>query len=97
MSYRKINISEAKIVLEDSKAILADIRDHESYNDSHDPKSIHLTQEVLPSFLENTQKNIPILIMCYHGNSSQMVAEYLSSQGFTDVYSIDGGYEEWVI
>jgi thiosulfate sulfurtransferase len=35
------------------------------------------------------------IIYCYKGISSQDAAHYLSSQGFKDVYSVDGGFEEW--
>ncbi|MDE0931482.1 MAG: rhodanese-like domain-containing protein, partial [Halioglobus sp.] len=37
----------------------------------------------------------PLLIYCYHGNSSQGAADYFFNQGFEDVYSMDGGYEAW--
>ncbi len=33
------------------------------------------------------------MIYCYHGNSSQGAADWLSEQGFSDVVSLDGGYE----
>lgn len=35
------------------------------------------------------------MVVCYHGNSSQSAAAYLVSQGFSDVYSLDGGFELW--
>jgi thiosulfate sulfurtransferase len=34
-------------------------------------------------------------VVCYHGNSSQGAAAYLVSQGFSEVYSLDGGIEAW--
>jgi thiosulfate sulfurtransferase len=37
----------------------------------------------------------PILVMCYHGISSQGAAQYLVNQGFEEVYSVDGGFEAW--
>jgi thiosulfate sulfurtransferase len=37
----------------------------------------------------------PILVMCYHGISSQGAAQYLVNQGFEQVYSVDGGFEAW--
>jgi thiosulfate sulfurtransferase len=36
-----------------------------------------------------------VVVVCYHGNSSQSAAAYLASQGFSDVYSLDGGFELW--
>ena len=37
----------------------------------------------------------PLIVTCYHGNSSQSAAAYLVGQGFSDVYSLDGGFELW--
>jgi thiosulfate sulfurtransferase len=34
-------------------------------------------------------------VVCYRGNSSQSAAAYLASQGFSEVYSLDGGFELW--
>lgn len=96
MSFKHITSSAAKDLLEDNKeAILVDIRDHDSFNMDHDERAFHLTQDSLPDFLINVQKDIPVLVICYHGNSSQMVAQFLIDNGFTEVYSVDGGYELW--
>ncbi|MDU1889374.1 MAG: thiosulfate sulfurtransferase GlpE [Dysgonomonas sp.] len=96
MSFKRINISQAKDLLKNPKSILLDIRDTESYNYGHVDIAINLTQESLSAFLDSADKSSPVLVMCYHGNSSQSVAQYLSVQGFDEVYSIDGGYEAWV-
>ena len=37
----------------------------------------------------------PLIVTCYHGHSSQSAAAYLVNQGFSDVYSLDGGFELW--
>ncbi|MGL5597426.1 MAG: rhodanese-like domain-containing protein, partial [Aeromonas sp.] len=37
----------------------------------------------------------PVIVMCYHGNSSQGAAQYLLQQGYDEVYSLDGGFEGW--
>ena len=36
-----------------------------------------------------------LLIYCYHGHTSQHLAEFFSDFGFKDVYSLEGGYEAW--
>jgi thiosulfate sulfurtransferase len=36
-------------------------------------------------------------VCCYHGNSSQGAAQYFAEQGFTQAYSLDGGYEMWKV
>lgn len=95
-NYKLVSAQQAKkILLEDENAILADVRDSQSYNESHDPASIHLTNKNVLEFMRNTDKGTPIILMCYLGNSSQVMAQYLVGQGFYNVYSINGGYEEW--
>lgn len=93
--FQRIDKNTALEKLSNSKSVLLDIRDLASFEDGHAKDAIHLTEKNLPDFVANADKTAPTLVMCYHGNSSQMVAQYLNEQGFTDVYSIDGGYEEW--
>lgn len=94
--FRRIDKQKAQELLKENNALLVDIRDTQSYNDSHLESAIHLTQENINKFIDETSKETPILVICYHGNSSQSVAQYLSSHSFTNVYSIDGGYEGWI-
>jgi len=35
------------------------------------------------------------VVCCYHGISSQQAAQFLISQDFTEVYSLDGGFTDW--
>lgn len=95
MPLKRISPHQAKEKLANVNTILADIRDEESFRSGHVEGATHLTQENLSTFLSSTSKSTPILVMCYHGNSSQMVAQFLTEQGFEDVYSVDGGYEGW--
>lgn len=95
--YKRINVLQAREILDgDGVSVLLDIRDAESYNESHASEAVHMSQDVLSDFIYNTPKDTPVLVICYHGNSSQSLAQYLSYQGFADVYSIDGGYEAWM-
>lgn len=93
---KKISVLQAKNILnENIDSVLVDIRDYDSYNLSHALKAIHLNEN-LSEFIDNTPKDVPILVMCYHGNSSQVAAQFLYEYGFSNVYSIDGGYEAWI-
>lgn len=95
--YKKINKSTALEKLSQSGTVLFDIRDAESYENGHTDKAIHLTNDNLAEIISKTDKSVPVLIMCYSGNSSQAVADYFVQQGFEDVYSINGGYEGWTM
>jgi 3-mercaptopyruvate sulfurtransferase SseA len=55
----------------------------------------HLDNHSVADFIRNADLDAPLVVVCYHGNSSQSAAAYLISQGFSDVYSMDGGFELW--
>lgn len=94
-TFKRITAKEAKDILGKPGALLFDIRHIDDYNEDHDLLATHLSNAQIAQLLEKTDKSVPILVMCYHGNNSQVAAQYLSAKGFSDVYSIDGGYEEW--
>ena len=45
--------------------------------------------------MQQTDFETPVVVVCYHGNSSQGAAQYLAQQGFETVFSMDGGFEAW--
>lgn len=93
--FKRISVTDAIGMVQDPNTIVIDIRDEESFNQEHILNSIHVSTEEFPFFVEKTSKEQRILVVCYHGNSSQGVAHYLALQGFEDVYSLDGGYNDW--
>ncbi len=77
-------------------AVLVDVRDPQSFRAGHANGAYHLTSESLSAFLEQTDYEQPVMVMCYHGHSSQGAAQYLINIGFESVYSIHGGFEAWL-
>ena len=94
MNFKRISISEAQEMLNQGPCTIADIRDPASYQQGHMPKAIALSNDNIQTFITEQDKSQPLLVCCYHGNSSQQAASYLAEQGF-DAYSIDGGFEAW--
>lgn len=76
-------------------AVLVDVRDAQTFASSHIPDSHHLDNHSVADFIRNADLDKPLVVVCYHGNSSQSAAAYLVSQGFSEVYSMDGGFELW--
>ena len=94
MTYTCIDISDALPIIENDGAIV-DIRDLVSFQTSHMTNAISLTNDNVQNFIDNAEKSQPIIVCCYHGNSSKGAAEYLASQGFKEVYSLNGGFSQW--
>lgn len=81
--------------LREQGAALVDIRDPQTFASGHISGSQHLDNHSLADFIAKADLDQPVIVVCYHGNSSQSAAAYLVSQGFSDVYSLDGGFELW--
>ena len=75
--------------------MLLDVRDAGSFEASHIDGARQLSSANLSAVLSDTAKGRPILIYCYHGNASREYAQIFSDFGFSEVYSLDGGYEAW--
>lgn len=95
MPFQRIKIAEAKTLLENPATNVADIRDAMSYQSGHIRGAVHVDNDSAVSFIDATAKDAPLLVCCYHGNSSQQAAQFFAAQGYTEVYSLDGGYEMW--
>jgi len=93
-TFKQIDIEGAKAYLRNS-AKLVDIRDENSYETAHVEGSFHLTNDTIAEFIEEVAFTETVLVLCYHGNSSKGVAQYLCEQGYHDVYSVDGGFASW--
>lgn len=91
-----ISVQEAHHKLCHSAAVLVDIRDPHSYARSHSRGAFHLSGETLATFMEQNDFSTPVMVMCYHGNSSKDAARYLLQRGYARVYSIDGGFDAWL-
>ncbi|MCD8513825.1 MAG: thiosulfate sulfurtransferase GlpE [Nitrincola sp.] len=94
--FKHLNPNDA-ISLIEAGANIVDIRDAQSYQQSHISSAYNLNNDNLHVFLQQADLNTPLIVCCYHGISSQSAADYLASQGFSDVYSLDGGFEQWRI
>ncbi len=95
MSYKRISIDDAKELIDKGCVTLADVRDASAFDASSIENAINIQQDNVEAFLASTDKDRPLIVYCYHGNSSQGAADYFSSQGCKEVYSMDGGFEAW--
>lgn len=95
MSFKHISVSELKTMLDAQEVVLVDTRDEASFKVGHIEDAAHLNDRTIASFIEETDKVSSVVVVCYHGHSSQSAASFLVEQGFSDVYSLDGGYTAW--
>ena len=94
-SFERISIDRAREIIATGQAQVVDIRDEQSFATAHVQGATHLSNTNLPDFLQDADPDQPVLVYCYHGNSSQSAAAFLHEKGFDEVYSVDGGFEHW--
>ena len=93
--FKQLSCQEAEEVISEGHLVIADVRDIDSYNEGHIQGAVHLSMPMLQDFCETADKSQSILVYCYHGITSQSVAQHLIEPGFVRVYSLVGGFEVW--
>ncbi len=94
-NFIQIDVNSAYQLMKDKDAVLVDIRDTGSFATSRAKSARHLTNDNIVQFTQEVDYDHPVLVMCYHGVSSQGAAQYLVNQGYDEVYSVDGGFSAW--
>ena len=94
-SIPEIDAEEARRRLDAGGTIFMDVRDPGSYGAAHIPGATHVNDHNIAAFVEETERDAPIVVYCYHGNSSRGGVAYLLANGFTNVCSLTGGFEGW--
>ena len=95
LRFQSIDCVQADELIAGGDVIIIDVRDQEAYDKAHINGAIRLAVNSLDDFCDSIDKEKNILVYCYHGISSQSVAQYLIDQGMQNVYSLTGGYEVW--
>ena len=95
MHFERIDQQRALQLIADSDAAVVDIRDPVSFAAGHIRDAVHLTNDNVARFLAAADRSRPVIVCCYHGNSSQGAADFLAQQGFEQSFSLDGGFTAW--
>ena len=77
--------------------LLLDVREPDEYEQGAIPGSIHIPRGNLESGIENrvADRDQSIVVMCAGGVRSAFAADTLGQLGYTDVVSMDGGFNRW--
>ena len=94
--FTRISTEQAQQLMQDEVSIV-DVRDPQSFQSGHIADALLLDNNSVQAFIANTPKTTPVIVYCYHGNSSQQAGQFLAEQGFEKVYSMDGGFEAWKV
>ncbi len=85
---------QAKMDASEDITIL-DVREAAEYAFNHIPGAVSIPMGELESRLQELQKESAIYVVCRTGNRSDMAAQTLAANGFTNVTNIVPGMSEW--
>lgn len=80
------------------KALFIDVRERSEWEEGHIKGANHLPLSAIqtnPKLYEAPQNKQCCILYCQKGMRSRKAAEILAQAGFTDIYSLKGGYEAW--
>ena len=84
--------SELGQKIEESHAVLIDIRDRESYQKERWPGAINIPYDELEKRIRYLPKKRRLILYCEHGGGSMQMARTLGQEGY-QVSTVVGGYE----
>ena len=92
---REISIDKAYQLYQDKVAFL-DVRTPAEWNAAHVPGSTLLPLEDLEDRAGELPGDLELVVYCRSGDRSAQAARILMEAGFSDVYSMDGGLNDWI-
>ena len=95
---REVNVAETQQRMRDDKNVkLVDVREDNEWNDAHAAGAIHLGKGIIERDIETTvpDKNTELILYCGGGYRSALAADVLQNMGYTNVFSLAGGWRAW--
>jgi rhodanese-related sulfurtransferase len=93
---REISVEELKARRDRGESpLVLDVRESWELQLASIPDVVHVPMNQVPARLAEIPRDAAIVVMCHAGGRSMRVAQYLATQGFTDVANLAGGISAW--
>ena len=93
---KNISSRDAKTLLDANKnAYLLDVRTPQEYSQGKLAGSVLIPVSEFERRISEVPRNRPIVVYCAVGSRSRSVANFLSQQGYKDVYNMTDGIVGW--
>jgi len=78
-------------------ATLVDVREDNEWDAAHAAGAIHLGKGIIERDIERTvpDKSTEVILYCGGGYRSALAADVLQTMGYTNVWSMAGGWKAW--
>ena len=95
---KELTVDEVKAKMDrGDKFILIDVREESEYAKDHIPGALSLGKGIIERDIEARvpDKEAEIVLYCGGGFRSALAADNLQKMGYTNVWSMDGGFRAW--
>ena len=95
---REVTLSDIKPRLDrGDRFYLVDVREESEWAAGHLPTAIHMGKGIIERDIEQRipDTNAEIVLYCGGGYRSALAADNLTKMGYSNVWSMDGGYRAW--
>ena len=95
---REVSVAETQQRMrENNEAKLIDVREDNEWNQAHAAGAIHLGKGIIERDIETAvpEKDAELILYCGGGYRSALAADSLQKMGYTNVFSMAGGWKAW--
>ena len=95
---REVTVAETqRRMRENQDAKLIDVREDHEWETAHAAGAIHLGKGIIERDIETAvpEKNAELILYCGGGYRSALAADALQRMGYTNVFSMAGGWKAW--
>ena len=77
--------------------VIIDVREANDHSHGRIEKAVNIPRGVIELEIDESvpDKNKTVVLYCGGGSRSALAADVLQQMGYTDVYSLQGGYRNW--
>ena len=95
---REVSVAETQARLQqNADAKLIDVREDNEWEAAHATGATHLGKGIIERDIETAvpDKNTELILYCGGGYRSALAADVLQKMGYTNVFSMAGGWKAW--
>ena len=95
---KEVTVAETQDRLKQNPAAkLIDVREDNEWDAAHAKSATHLGKGIIERDIETTvpDKSTELILYCGGGYRSALAADILQNMGYTNVYSMAGGWKAW--
>ena len=96
MRYHDLHPAELQTLRAESELLILDSRDPTTYAQGRIEGAEPVSDPLLRQLMKSRQRERPVLVYCYHGNSSRDLCQFIAGFGYTRVYNLVGGWQGWL-